>query len=79
MVRYHPVAGHRPSRWAIKFLTETRDIEVALAPIGPTRVLVPYRVSVPTSLGTGVLEATEFVALPQGTRPTPASTNARTF
>jgi Protein of unknown function (DUF3108) len=75
MVRYHPVAGHRVNRWAIKFLAETRDIEVALAPIGPTRVLVPYRVSVPTSLGTATLEATQFVVA----RPTPGSTNARTF
>jgi hypothetical protein len=79
MVRYRPIAGHRPNRWAIKFLTETRDIEVAMAPIGPTRVLAPYRVSIPTSLGTALLEATQFVAVPNAARATPASTSARTF
>jgi uncharacterized protein DUF3108 len=79
MVRYRPVAGHRPNRWAIRFLTETRDIEVAMAPIGQTRVLAPYRVSIPTSLGTAVVEATQFVAVPHGPRATPASTSAKTF
>ena len=69
MVRYHPVAGHRTGRWAIKFLAETRDIEVALAPIGPTRVLVPYRVSIPTSIGTATLEANQFVGRPARRAP----------
>ena len=83
MVRYHPVAGHRTGRWAIKFLAETRDIEVALAPIGSTRVLVPYRVSIPTSIGTATLEATQFVAGPHGARrrrpaPTPGRFSSAT-
>jgi len=32
-----------------------RDAEVWLAPISGTRVLVPFRVSIPTPLGLGVL------------------------
>jgi hypothetical protein len=77
-VRYHPVAGHRPSRWAIKYLMETREIEAWLAPVAGTRVLVPYRISVPTTLGPGVLEATQFVTTAQSGQPSPASAGART-
>lgn len=76
-VQFQPVAGHVPDRPAIKYLMAQRDIEVWLAPISGTRVLVPFRLSVPTPLGTGVLEATQFVAVPTPPRPTPASANAR--
>jgi hypothetical protein len=77
-VRYQPVAGHRPNRSAIKYLTETREIEAWLAPVAGTRVLVPYRISVPTSIGSAVLEATQFVTAAQAGRPAAASTNAKT-
>ena len=49
MVRYFPISGHRPDRPAIKYLTEQRDIELALAPLAGTRIVVPYRISVPTA------------------------------
>ena len=38
-------------------------MEVWLAPVGSTRVLVPYRLSVPTPVGLGVLQATQFVSV----------------
>ena len=76
-VRYHPISGHRPSRSAVRYLMEQRDIEVALAPVAGTRVLVPYRVFVPTAIGPAVLEATQFVSVPRA-RPSQA-TNAKTF
>ena len=78
-VLYNPIAGHRPERPAIKYLVEQRDMEMWLAPIAGTRVLVPFRFSVPTPFGLGVLQATYFVAQPQPTqaaRQTP--TNAKT-
>jgi len=78
-VRYHPIAGHRPNRSAVKYLVEQRDIEVALAPVAGTRVLVPYRVFVPTAIGPAVLEAVDFLTGPQPGRPGPPTTNARTF
>jgi hypothetical protein len=78
-VRFNPISGHRPNRSAIKYLMAARDIEVALAPLAPTRVLVPYRVSVPTVLGPAVLEATHFVTGPKAARPTTGATNAKTF
>jgi hypothetical protein len=72
-VVFAPVAGHIPSRPVIKYLTELRQTEVWLAPIAGTRLMVPYRATLPTPLGMGVLQATQFVTVPQSTRPTPTS------
>ena len=64
-LQYLPIAGHIPERAAIKYLAGLRDMEMWLAPIFGTRMVVPYRVSIPTPLGTGVLQATQFVSVPQ--------------
>jgi hypothetical protein len=69
-VNFAPIAGHVPDRAAIKYLVQLRDIELWLAPIAGTRVMVPYRVSVPTPLGAGVMQATQFVSVPQPSRAT---------
>jgi hypothetical protein len=69
-VHFAPIAGHIPDRAAIKYLAELRDIELWLAPIAGTRVMVPYRVSVPTPIGVGVMQATQFVSVPQPGRAT---------
>jgi hypothetical protein len=61
---FSPVAGFIPSRTAIKYLAKQRDMEVWLAPIAGTRLLVPYRAQGPTPIGQAVLEATEFIAAP---------------
>jgi len=58
--RYQPIAGHRPDRPATKFMMENKDLEVWLAPIESARVLMPYRLSVRTMVGTTVVEASEF-------------------
>lgn len=62
-VAFAPVSGFNPGRSAIKYLTKSNDIEVWLAPIAGTRVLVPFRAQVGTPFGTGVVEATRFVAV----------------
>lgn len=73
---FTPVAGFIRGRTAIKYLSELRDAEIWLAPVAGTRVVVPFRVSIPTPVGLAVLQATQFIATPQ---PTRASTNgART-
>jgi len=59
-VRYVPIAGHRPDRPGTKFMTENKNMEVWLAPIESARVLIPYRISVRTMIGTAVIEASEF-------------------
>lgn len=72
-IYFAPVAGFLPNRSAIKYLIAQRDMEVWLAPIAGTRVLVPYRLSVPTPLGLAALEATHFISTAQPPRPIPAS------
>jgi hypothetical protein len=73
-VLYTPIAGHRPERPAIQYLVKTREMEMWLAPIAGTRMLVPFRFSVPTPFGLGVLQATYFVAQPTiAARQMPAS------
>jgi hypothetical protein len=62
-VYFAPISGYVPGRAVIKYLVELRDAEVWLAPIPGTRVLVPFRFAMPTPIGTGVLQATEFVAV----------------
>jgi len=59
-VRYVPIAGHRRDRPSTKFMAENRDLEVWLAPVASARVLLPFRVSARTMMGTAVIEASEF-------------------
>ena len=58
--RYVPISGHRRDRPATKFMADNKDLEVWLAPIEHDHVLIPFRVSVRTMIGTTVVEATEF-------------------
>jgi hypothetical protein len=54
-------------------------MEMWLAPIAGTRVLVPFRFSVPTPFGLGVLQANYFIAQPQPTQAAhPMPVNAKT-
>ena len=59
-VRYVPIAGHRRDRPATKFMADNKDLEVWLAPVESARVLLPFRVSARTMIGTTVIEASEF-------------------
>jgi hypothetical protein len=63
-IYFVPVAGFVPTRAAIKYLVSQREMEVWLAPVGTTRVLVPFRVAIPTPIGQGVMTATQFVTVP---------------
>jgi Protein of unknown function (DUF3108) len=60
-VYFSPIAGYIPDRAVIKYLTAQRNIEVAFAPVAGTRILVPFRMVVPTPLGAAMLEATQFI------------------
>ena len=66
-VYFTPVAGYIPDRPVIKYLATQRNIEIAFVPIAGTRVLVPFRMTIPTPFGLAMLEATSFVttAAPQ--------------
>jgi hypothetical protein len=71
-IYFAPVSGYIPDRPVIKYLTAQRNMEVAFAPLAGTRILVPYRMIVPTPLGTAMLEATQFIT--QATPPRVAKT-----
>lgn len=71
---FSPVAGYIPSRAAIKYLARQRDMEVWLAPIAGTRVLVPYRAQGPTPIGLAMLQAVEFITVPTPARASASGT-----
>ena len=60
-VSYEPIAGHA-SIPLVKYLSEGREMEMALAPIAGTRLLAPFRVSVLSMLANIVIEASRFEA-----------------
>lgn len=64
---FRPISGYVPDRSGVRYLVELRDAEVWLAPIAGTRVLVPFRVAMPTPLGPGILLAKQFVTTAQPT------------
>jgi hypothetical protein len=70
-VAFQPIAGHRRSSPLLTFLTDGRDVEMALAPIAGTRLLAPFRITATYMLGNVVMQATRFEAT-----ATPAPTRA---
>ena len=58
--RYQAVAGHRPDRPGVKFMEDNREMSVWLAPVAGTRALIPLRISVLTTIGTNIIEATRW-------------------
>ena len=61
VVYFTPVAGYIPDRPVIKHLATQRNIEIAFVPIAGTRILVPFRMTIPTPFGQAALEATSFI------------------
>lgn len=72
-VYFSPIAGYIPDRPVIKYLAAQRNIEIAFAPVAGTRILVPFRMKIPTPLGPAMLEATQFIT--QASPPRVAKTN----
>ena len=72
-VSYEPIAGHRASIPLVKYLSEGREMEMALAPIAGTRLLAPFRLSVLSTLANLTIEANRFETImasaPVGTPP----------
>jgi Protein of unknown function (DUF3108) len=70
-VSYEPIAGHRASMPLVKYLSENRDMEMALAPIAGTRLLAPFKLSVVSMLANLTIEASRFETImtppPEGT------------
>jgi hypothetical protein len=72
-LRYEPIVGHIASNALVKYLSEGREMEMALAPVAGTRLLAPFRLSVVSMLANLVIEANRFEAT---ARPLDASTVA---
>jgi hypothetical protein len=49
----------------MKYVAGRRDMEIAFAPIAGTWFLAPFRLSVPTLIGTMAISATAFETSPQ--------------
>ena len=75
--RWVPISGHRPSRAAVKFMTENRNMSVWLAPIEGTRVLAPLRIAVETMVGMSVVEAQRWELSPSATASVRRTTRAK--
>lgn len=65
--RYRPVSGHRPSKASTQRAEQAR-VEVWLAPVEGTRVLLPYRAALDTAFGRGILQARRFEISNKGER-----------
>jgi hypothetical protein len=74
--RYVPIAGHRSERPSTKFMQDNRDMQVWLAPVQGTRVLVPLRISVRTMIGMSVVEASRWTLAGDGVPTTGAAIKA---
>jgi hypothetical protein len=57
---YRPVAGYSPGSFRVKYLQKNRDMEIWFAPVAGARLLAMIRISIPTTLGTALLRATQF-------------------
>jgi Protein of unknown function (DUF3108) len=64
LVSFLPIAGHDPNRFMFKYLAAQQDMEVWLAPVVGGDVAVPYRISIHTPMGLGVMKADRFVSEP---------------
>src|SRR5262245_21822420 len=81
-VSYEPIAGHRANIPLVKYLSEGREMEIALAPSTGTRLLAPFRLLVVSALANLMIEANRFETImapaPAGTplnvAPAPAGT-----
>jgi hypothetical protein len=62
--KFLPVAGYDPKHFLVTYLAAQHNVEISLAPIAGSRLMVPYRLSMPTPMGLGILQATKFEALP---------------
>jgi hypothetical protein len=60
--RYRAVAGHRSDKDDIRFLEERVSFEVLFAPVDGSDLLVPWRVSLSTPLGTAAIQAMSVVS-----------------
>lgn len=75
--RYTPIAGHRTSLKSTSYMADNRDMEVTLAPLGGSTVLVPVKIAVRTLFGMLEIDATSVQAAERNGAPKPLHGEAR--
>lgn len=73
-VHFLPLGGYVEGNRAIRYLANLSDIEAWVVPIAGTRVVVPFRLSLPTPIGQAGFAATQFITTPT---PRPATTTTQ--
>src|SRR6185437_12131158 len=63
-VKFFPIAGYDPNHFLVTYLAAQHDTEIWLAPLAGSRLVVPYRASISTPMGLGILQATKFEFAP---------------
>jgi hypothetical protein len=58
--RLVPIAGHRVGGATLQLLVKLNAVEVTLVPLAGTRILVPFKASIPTLVGTVAIAADRF-------------------
>jgi hypothetical protein len=71
---YRPIAGHLVSAPLVKYLSESREIEITLAPLAGTRLFAPFRLVVANWLANLVVQANRFETNVEAT-PSPANSD----
>lgn len=67
-IKYVPIAGHKPKDFANPWV-DYGNIEIAFRSIPSAGVYVPYRIAIPTTLGTALMQAeTVMIATPDDRR-----------
>lgn len=57
---YKAISGHRPGRKQVEFMESNKDMEIWLAPVAGTPVLLPWKIAVRTEIGMAVIAASSF-------------------
>ena len=58
--RYTPIAGHRPDSPSTRYMANNHEINVWLAPLPESHVVVPFHIDIGTAAGPLVIDAADF-------------------
>ncbi len=59
-VKYRPISGYKPSNKTVQTMARSNDIELWLIPVRGSQILVPYRINLPTQVGTASVKPIYF-------------------
>lgn len=60
--RYRPISGHRAGKKEVEYFANQTGIELWLVQAGDTGMMVPYRITLPTPIGQGVVQLGNLLA-----------------